>query len=348
MRWLPRVFGGDARGPRDVDSALRAALLAALERDWDEAERLLVAAARLDSDALETYLALALVYREKGELGRAIRIHQNLVMRLAPGSPRGMEALEGLAADFQKGGFGARAIASYEELLAHAPDHRRAAAALIELHSEEGDPARAIALARRFGGRRGSDARAAEALLRTREAQAAHAEGRTDEARKALRQALRRDKGCIPALLLLGEIEAERGRPKAALSAWSKVPRLDRSAGPLAYPLLEATWAALDRARDFEAYLRELLGEVPDDPSARLALARTLVARGDSAQALGELRGLLERDADNLAAHVALGRLLLAEDRAGEAAKAHAELLDVLARLQPESGLPPGAGEGSR
>ena len=31
MGWLSRVFGGDARAPRDVDAAMRAALLAVLQ-----------------------------------------------------------------------------------------------------------------------------------------------------------------------------------------------------------------------------------------------------------------------------------------------------------------------------
>jgi lipopolysaccharide biosynthesis regulator YciM len=147
-----------------------------------------------------------------------------------------------------------------------------------------------------------------------------------------VRQALRRDKGCVQAWLLLGEIEAERGRAKAALAAWSKVPRLDRTAGPLVYPMLEATWAALDRARDFETFLRELLGEQPDDAATRLALARTLASRGDVGDALGELGALLERDPENIAARVAQGRLLLVDGRDAEAAKAHAELLELLSR----------------
>ena len=59
MSWLSRVFRGDARAPRDVDAALRAALLAVLDRDYGEAEKMLLAAVRLDSDAVEPYLALA-------------------------------------------------------------------------------------------------------------------------------------------------------------------------------------------------------------------------------------------------------------------------------------------------
>lgn len=338
MGWLPRVFRGAARAPRDVDAALRTAFLAALNGDWVEAERLLVAAARLDSASLETYLALARVYRTRGEVGRAIRIHQNLLMRLEPGSVRAREALEGLAADFRAGGFARRAIASYEELLAHDPGHLAALRALVELHAEQGDPGRALALARRLGRREGRDSSALEAELCTRVAQAAHSEGRSGEARKALRRALRRDKGCVPALVLLGEIEGERGKPKSALAAWSRVPSVDRCSGPLVYEKLEATWAALDRPREYEAFLRRLLEETPDDADARLALARTLAARGDVDDALEELRRILEREPENLAARIELGRRLLADGRESEAAKAHGELLEVLDRRAREGG----------
>ncbi len=331
MRWLPRVWRGDARAPRDVDSALRAALMAVLEGDWEEAERLLVAGAQLDSDSLETYLALALLLRARGEVGRAIRIHQNLLLRLEPSSPHGLLALEGLAADFRAGGFQARAIASYEELLTHDSDHERALRALVELHADAGDSARAVELARRLGKRDGG-ARAREAELRTRAAAVAWEAGRSDEARKAVRKALRRDKGCVAAWVLLGEIEAERNRPKAAVDAWSRVPRLDRASGPLVYAKLDASWAALDQPRRFEAYLRELLEEQPEDARARLALARALASRGDVEQALSELRGILTHEPDDLAARIALGRLLLEQGRDAEAAKAHAELLDFLDR----------------
>jgi lipopolysaccharide biosynthesis regulator YciM len=331
MRWLPRVLRGDARAPRDVDAALRAALLAVLDGDWDEAERLLVAGARLDSDSIETYMALARLLRARGEVGRAIRIDQNLLLRLDASSPRGRQALEGLAADFRVGGFTQRAIASYEELLAHEPRHEGALRALVELHGEAGDPDRAVELARRLA-KAGERGRALEAELRTRAAAAAHAEGRSDEARKALRRALRRDKGCVAAWVLLGELEAERGRSKAALAAWSRVPRLDRKAGPLVYDKLEATWASLDEPREFETFLRGLLDEVPEDAAARVALARSLAARGDTDDAVGELRGLLDRQPENLEARITLGRTLLGAGRDAEAAKAHAELLDVLER----------------
>jgi lipopolysaccharide biosynthesis regulator YciM len=338
VRWLSRAFGGDARAPHDAAEAPWEALLAVLEPDLERAEGILAEVVRRDSNAVRAYLALARVFRARGELGRALRIHQNLLLRLDASAPEGLVALLDLAADYRQGGYLRRAIASYEEALAHDPRRREALRALVPLLAEAREHPRAIELSRRLARAEGRDGSGEEARLRVAMAETAAAEGRSQDARRALKQALRRDRGCAAAWALLGALEAERGRTRAALAAWSRVPRLDRAAGPRVYPQLEATFAALGRARDFEAYLRELLETTPDDPEARLALARSLAARGECDEALAELRRVLGRDPLRADARAALGRLLLAEGREAEALKEYAELLDALERREGPRG----------
>ena len=332
MGWLSRAFGGDARAPKDAETALRSALLAVLDRDWDRAESLLAAAVKLASDDVLPYLALARLFRMRGEIGRAIHIHQNLLLRLKADSPLGVLATADLGADFAQGGFLRRAIASYEQVLAHDPNHLAALRALVSLHADAREFPRAIELARRQAKLEGRDGAGAEAELLVASAEAARAEGRSDEARKSVKRAVRQDPRCLRGWIVLGELEAERGRAKAALAAWSRVPELDRRAGPLVYPQLEATYAALGRTREFETALRAWLESRPDDRAARIALARSLAARGDAEPALAELEQVLSRDPEDLEARATLGRILLAERRDAEAAKAHGELIASLER----------------
>ena len=115
------VLWGDARVPRDAGTASQEALLALLDRDLERAEEILAAVVRRDSEATWSYLALARLWRERGEVGRAIRLHQNLCLRLDPASALGRAALLDLAADFRQGGFLRRALAAYEELLERDP-----------------------------------------------------------------------------------------------------------------------------------------------------------------------------------------------------------------------------------
>jgi lipopolysaccharide biosynthesis regulator YciM len=338
-----RVGRGREAGAADVDAAVRRALHAVLDHDLDAAETLLAGAVRSDSREIDAYLALACLYRQRGEIGRAIHLHQNLLLRRDLDAAARFQALVGLADDFREGGFLRRAIAAYEEVLAHQPQHARALAALIRLLVDAREPRKAIPLARRLARIEGTPPARAEAGLQVDLAESERAEGRTQVARKALRRALRADPENVRAWAALGLVEAELGNPKRALAAWRRVPEIDRRAGPNVYPRLAATFASLDRTRDYEVYLHELLASDADDAGARLALARALAARGASADALAEVRRVLERDPDHLEAHAALGRILLAAGDGGDVAKAHAALLDVLERER--IGLPMGAGD---
>jgi len=310
--------------------AVREALAALLDREPERAEALLGRVVRDDSDQVDVYLALAALYRQQGEVGRAIRIHQNLLLRAE--LPRHLHgaALRGLARDFQGGGFLKRALAAWQEILDEAPKDAEALRALARIHAELRDYVRALDLERRLGRLEGHRSRGREADLLVEMARVAQAEGRSDDARKAVRKALRRDARCVAAWIESGALEAERGRAKRALAAWKKVPELDHQAAASVYPRVEATFASLGRAREFEAWLRELLQARPGDAVARLALARSLAARGDGAAGLAELDAVLERDPESLPARGARARLLLAEGREAEALKEFGELLDAI------------------
>jgi len=329
---LRRILRRKPAGAGDVDAATRRALARSLEQDWDGVESELAAVARARSAPSDVYLALARVYRVRGEIGRAIRVHQNLLLRKDLSAEERLEALRGLAGDFRKGGFLQRAIAGYEELLSQRPRDPEALRALVQLHGDARDHRRAMELARRLARIERRDARPEEARLLVEMAQAAHAEGRTEDARRALKRSLRRDPESTRAWLLLGTIESELGRSKAALAAWRRVPDLASRGGPEIYSRLESSYAALGRPRDFEVYLRERLERLPEDASARLALAGALAARGESEEALVAARQVLEADPDDLLAHRGLARILLAAGREQDALKAFEELLDALER----------------
>jgi lipopolysaccharide biosynthesis regulator YciM len=333
VRWLRRAFARSAGRTAVAGDPIVAALRAALGHEWETAEALLSEVVRRDSGQVQVYLALAQLYRRRGELSRAIRIHQNLLLRSDLPPALRTEALLGLAEDFRRGGFLGRAVAAYREALDREPRDPRVLRALAGLYAESRDHAGALAMARRLARAEGRRQPADEARLLVELAQTARADGRSEDAHKALKRALRRDPASAAAWAELGDLEAERGRTKRALAAWQRVPALDRRAAEPLYPRIEATYAALGRTRDFEAWIRGLVSERPEDASARMALFRSLAARGDSDAALTEVGALLERAPDHLPAQVARARLLLDEGRAGDAAKALADLVASLDRL---------------
>jgi lipopolysaccharide biosynthesis regulator YciM len=320
------------RAPKTSDAAVRQALYALLDHDLDAAQELLARAAQLDPDEIDAYLILGRLYRDRGEVGRAIRIHQNLLLRPELGESRETEVLRELASDFRAGGFLRRAIASFEEVLSRIPRDERSLRELAELLATTRDHERAIEIERRLARVQGRDAAAREGELQVEIARNAEAEGRASDARKALKRATRRDPRNVEALVLLGRVEAAEGRTRQALAAWRKVPEVDRRAGVRVYPELAATFAAAGKQAEYEKYLSRLLDEQPEDPAARLALAHALGARGETDAALDAIRRVLANDPNDLEAHAALGRALVAAGREGEALKSYAELLAVLER----------------
>jgi lipopolysaccharide biosynthesis regulator YciM len=312
-------------------------LFAILDDDPATAERALTDAVRIDSSEVDAYLALCRFYRGRGEIGRAIRLHQNLLLRKDLAATDRARVLLELGQDFAAGGFLRRAVASFEEALAHDSRDTVALRALVGLLSDLQEFSRSIALERRLAKLEKRD-RNLEASLLLRMGEYEREEGHANVARKAAKTALRRDPRCAGAYVLLGQLEADRGRDKAALAAWKKVPALDRRAAEDLYGKVEAAFAATNRARDFEGFLRELIASDPADVEATLALARYLRSRGDFDLASAELKQLLDREPGYLPARIVLGRSLLAAGREAEAVSEYASLLDLLEETPSTSG----------
>ena len=331
MRWWKRAFQR-ARAPRTSDAALREAIYALLDHDHERAQTMLAQAARLDPDEIDAYLMLGRLYRDRGEVGRAIRIHQNLMLRTELSEQQTTEVLTELASDFRAGGFLRRAIASFEEVLSREPRQPRALRELAGLLAAVQEHERAIAVERKLARAEGRDVAPREAALWVEVARKAEAEGRSGDARKALKRAVRRDARNVEAWILLGSLQAESKRTKGAIAAWRRVPEIDPKAGPRVYSQLAAGFASAGRPQDFDKLLGERLAKDPEDVEARLALASALASRGETDAALLELRNVLAQNPNHLEAHAALGRALLAAGREAEALQGYRDLLGVLER----------------
>lgn len=322
-----REQGDEAGG---ADSTLRRSLLAALDGDLETAERELSGLVRQDSADFHAFVGLARIYRRRGQLGRAISMHQTLVLRRDLTSPQRAFALLELAADFRVGGFEERAVAAYEEALEYDRHCSEALDALVSLAAERADHEQALKLLRRWERVRRQREPAVECELLVGLARTKLEAGRSGDARKTLRRALRRKPGDIEALILLGDVEAERGKNDRALRAWRSVADAGCAEAARVYSKLAGVYGALGRTRDYEAVLRGRLDADPDDEAARLALARHLVTSGELEGAVAELRRALDRGLKSIRVHVALGRLLLTIGREVDAVKGYEELLATL------------------
>jgi lipopolysaccharide assembly protein B len=322
----------DPRKLGSVNAALRRSLRAAVTRDWLGAETWLERIVEADSGDLDAYSALARLYREQGAMGRAIRMHQNLLLRSDLDRTQRLDALLELARDFDAGGFQERAIAGYEEVLDSQPKNQEALKRLVVLLHDQHDYPRGLFLTKRLRRFDRGVADEAEKALLLSQAQAQHSQGDQDGARTSLKRCLRRNKSCGVAWALLGELEVERGKDARALDAWRRGVVADPSMGQELLPKVAAGYAAKGKPQDFEKWVRALLEDRPTDSIARIALARAVASRGDTVAAVEELARAVEVSPSDPALRIELGRQLLAEGQESEAIKAYSGLLDALER----------------
>src|SRR5690242_17615835 len=197
----------------------------------DQAIDELSKAARGAGDALEIHLILGNLYREKGQVGRAIQEHQGLLQRPKLRKLEHANVLLCLGLDYRSGGFVDRAIAAFSEVLKLDPDNRYALSNLEKLHEDQHQWKEAYAMRQRLaalsanaGG--GVDSPRHDevlAFLENEFGQAALKSGDMKEASRRFQAAIERDPRNTPAHLSLGDLRPcpRRGRPagRAARSA---------------------------------------------------------------------------------------------------------------------------------
>lgn len=191
-----------------------------LNEEPDRAVEAFTGGSEVNEEALEIQLSLGGLFRRRGELERAIRIHQNLVDRPGLSGPQRDRALFALAEDFLGAGLFDRA----EELLnrlRQSPVYRaEALSRLLRICEVTRDWERAIELCDEL--RRADAGAVAGVQLANYYCESvvtAMAAGRIGEARERLAMALAADAGSIRARLLAADLALAGGNRDQALEA---------------------------------------------------------------------------------------------------------------------------------
>ena len=125
-------------------------------------------------------------------------------------------------------------------------------------------------------------------------------------------QALDLDPRNVPALLNLGDVRMAQGRSADAAQAWERVTEVAPERAYLAFDRLEALYRAGKSPERFHALCRRLIQANPKDWRAHLALARSLMAEGRTADALELLLEALSHSPHALTIHQDIWHALVA------------------------------------
>ncbi len=213
----------------------------------------------VDSNTVETHLALGGLFRRRGEVDRAIRIHQNLIARPTLKKDERTQALFELGQDYMRAGLLDRAETLLSELADSEQRHYSALKLLLDIYQQEKEWQNAIQVAKKYETRTGEDLAASIAQFYCELAEQVRTEGEPLRALKLLKKALNEDRSCVRASLLEADIELAAGDAKSALRAAQRVEQQDQAFIPEALPLIKRCFLTLDRVDEFKHYLQRLL-----------------------------------------------------------------------------------------
>jgi lipopolysaccharide biosynthesis regulator YciM len=274
----------------------------------------LTRAAGLDADALEVHMILGNLYREKGQVGKAITVHQALLQRPRLSRLEHAYVLLCLGLDYKRGGFVDRALEAFHEVLRLDPRNEYALINLEKLHEEQHQWAEAYETRQRLTRLSATESQPkSQAILAFLENEiGVEALRRKDyaEASRRFHSAIDLDARTIPAYLNLGDLRAAENNEKEAVSIWERLVQVAPDRAYLAFDRLETFAVKAGTPERFTRLCRRLIDDNPQDWRARLALSRHLAASGHPQDALDLLFAALVQNPHALTIHQAIWRAL--------------------------------------
>ena len=282
-----------------------------LNEQPDKAIELFLHIAELDKDTFETQVALGHLFRRRGEVDRAIRLHQALVQRTDLNDQQKVQALLALGEDYMKSGLLDRAETVFSELARIDQRAPQALRHLIAIYQSERDWTTAIENASRFEAVTGEPMGKLIAQFECELADRQRAAGDIDAARDSIARAYAADSTSVRAGMLEGRIEVDAGQDAAAIRAFERAARHDPDYLPDLLPGLLASYARVGDSTGARAFLAEM-AEHYRGISPVLALARLV----ESSDGVGAARAYLAqqlKDRPSVRGEAALIDMTLAE-----------------------------------
>ena len=249
----------EARGRRRLTPDYFRGLHYLLNDQPDRAIDIFIKVLEIDEETAETQLALGNLYRRRGEVARAIRLHQNLVARSALTDELRMEAHLELAQDYLSAGVLDRAEDIYRDLVSTKAHRVQALRHLVDIYEQERDWEQARNTARELAVATGDEQGAAISQYLCEGAMQALTSGREDQALDMLRRAREAHPPCARASLQEGDILRSRGRTEAALAAYRRIEKQDPDYLPEVVNRIRTCFEALDRRDAARDYLERVL-----------------------------------------------------------------------------------------
>jgi lipopolysaccharide assembly protein B len=265
-----------------------------LNEQPDKAIEAFIEVVKVEKETVELHFALGSLFRRRGELERAIRMHQNILDREDIAPEQRLMAVFELGQDYLKAGLLDRAEELFAKL-AGTTYEQRGLKYLLEIYEQEKDWEKAIRTSRMMDAITGESSAKDIAHVYCELATGELTHQRYDAALAFVEDALSMNRKCTRANMILGDLHVARGDSDAAIEAWKRIESQNPAYLSLLADRLLAAHRKVGRESQGIALLRGYLEQYPSLDLLNVVFQAVLETSGtEDAQAL--LRDELRRN----------------------------------------------------
>ncbi|MCV9877610.1 lipopolysaccharide assembly protein LapB [Brenneria izbisi] len=232
-----------------------------LSNQQDKAVELFLDMLKDDSNTFEAHLTLGNLFRSRGEVDRAIRIHQALTESASLTFEQRLLAVQQLGRDYVAAGLYDRAEEIFNQLVDEEDFRRSALQQLLQIHQSTSDWLNAIDVAEKLV-KMGKDALRVEiAHFYCELALLAMSSDDLDKALSLLKKGAAADKQCARASIMMGRIYMARQDYAHAVDSLQQVLDQDKELVSETLPILQECYQHLQQPQNWSDFLKRCVEE---------------------------------------------------------------------------------------
>ena len=233
-----------------------------LNEQQDKAIEAFIEVVKIDPQTIELHFALGSLFRRRGEIDRAMRMHLNLVERADLDKEKKQQAIFELAQDYLKAGILDRAEKLFRQL--QGSTHSQPALIfLLELYQKEKDWLKAIEVTQQLATISDQTYGKEAAFFYCELAAEGLAHQQVDAARNYLQMALQSDPKIARATMMMGDIEYGAQQFAQAIEIWQRIEQQNPQYLPLVAERLLEAYRQIGQEEQGVAVLQGYLAKYP-------------------------------------------------------------------------------------
>lgn len=232
-----------------------------LSNQQDKAVDLFLDMLKEDTSTVEAHLTLGNLFRSRGEVDRAIRIHQSLMESASLTYEQRLLAVQQLGRDYMAAGLYDRAEDMFAQLVDETDFRIGALQQLLQIHQATSDWQKAIDVAERLV-KLGKDKQRTEiAHFYCELALQLMGSDDLDRAMSLLKKGAAADKNCARVSIMMGRIFMARGEYAKAVETLQRVIDQDSELVSETLEMLQVCFQQLNKPEEWEAFLKRCVEE---------------------------------------------------------------------------------------